>query len=190
MEKRTSHLLAVVLLGLPVAALAHTGHAGHGFFDGLAHPFFGLDHLLAMLVVGIWSVLHARQVWLAPLCFVTLLAAGAVLGQHGLSVPPLEPLVAASVLVLGALLTLPFKPANSVALALVGGFAVFHGLAHGGELAAGGGVLSGMVVGSILLHATGMAFAHCVLKERPRLAQGLGQFVAVFGGGLLLAAVS
>ena len=189
MNKRISNLLAVALLGLPVAALAHTGHASHGFADGFIHPFLGMDHLLAMLVVGVWSVLHARKVWLAPLCFVSLLSIGAILGQNGLALPQLEPLVAASVLILGVMLTLPFKLSNSSALAVIGAFALCHGMAHGGELSAGSSVLTGIVLGSALLHATGMSFAHFFLKQRPRLAKHLGQAVAVLGGGLLLSAV-
>ena len=189
MKKYQSHLLAAVLLGLPVAAFAHTGQGDHGFLDGFAHPFLGMDHLLAMLVVGVWSVLHARNVWLAPLCFVTLLTAGAILGQHGVMVPQLEPLVAASVLVLGVMLMLPFKLALPAALAIIGGFALFHGMAHGGELSSGTSVLAGIVLGSALLHATGMAFAHFVLRSRPQLALRLGQVVAVLGGGLIVSAV-
>jgi urease accessory protein len=189
MNKPLPRVLALVLAGLPVAALAHTGQGDHGFMDGFTHPFLGIDHLLAMLVVGVWSVLHALKVWLAPLCFVTFLAVGAVLGQHGLSLPQLEPLVAASVLVLGVMLTLPFKLGNPAALAVIGAFALCHGMAHGGELDAGSSVLAGIVLGSALLHAAGMSFAHFFLRQRPRLAMRLGQAVAVLGGGLLLSAV-
>ena len=74
MSKR---LAALLLTALPVAAFAHTGHGDHGFMDGFAHPILGLDHLLAMLMVGVWSVLHSKtapQVWLAPTAFVALLA--------------------------------------------------------------------------------------------------------------------
>ena len=189
MKSSTAKLLAGALLVMPFAALAHTGPGAHGFADGFIHPFLGMDHLLAMLVVGIWSVLHARKVWLAPLCFVSFLAVGAVLGQNGVSEVQLEPLVAASVLVLGLMLTLPFSLGESAALAVIGAFAVFHGMAHGSELSNGGNVLVGIVLGSALLHATGMSFAHSVLKQRPLLTQRLGQLVAVLGGGLLLSSV-
>ncbi len=88
MKLHRSHLAAAALLALPLAAFAHTGHGDHTFVDGFTHPFLGLDHLLAMLMVGVWSVLHARsnKVWLAPAAFVSLLAVGAFLGQHGLAV--------------------------------------------------------------------------------------------------------
>ena len=186
MSKRFAVLL---LAALPLAAFAHTGHGDHGFIDGFTHPFLGLDHLLAMLLVGVWSVLNARQVWMAPLTFVALLAGGAFLGQHGIVVPQLEPLVAASVLVLGVMLTLPFRVGMSAALAVIGGFALFHGMAHGGELDQGSTIMAGMVLGSALLHAIGMGFAHFVLKNRPTLALHLGQLVAFVGGGLVLSAV-
>jgi urease accessory protein len=184
----SSRILALLLAGLPVAALAHSGH-GHGFSDGLIHPFLGADHLLAMLLVGVWSVLHARRVWVAPLCFVSLLAIGALLGGLGWSLPQLEPLVAGSVLVLGVMLTLPFKLRETTSLAVIGAFALCHGLAHGGELSAGGSVLAGIVLGSALLHAAGMGAAQAFLKQRPLMARRLGQLVAVVGGGLLLSAI-
>ena len=189
MNRTASRLLAAALLALPLAAVAHTSQGDHGFIDGFAHPFLGADHLLAMLVVGVWSMLQARRVWLAPLVFVTLLTIGALAGQHGLQVPQLEPLVAASVLVLGVMLTLPMHIGSLSSLAIIAGFAFFHGVAHGGELSTGNSVLAGIVLGSALLHASGMAFAHFVLKSRPRLACRLGQLVAVLGGGLVLSSV-
>ena len=189
MKPRTSLLLAAAVATLPALAFAHTGQGDHTFFDGFSHPFLGADHLLAMLVVGVWSVLNARRVWLAPLCFVTLLAAGALVGQHGFELPHLEPLVSASVLVLGVMLTLPFNPGLTAALAVIGGFAFLHGLAHGGELSSGGDVIAGIVAGSALLHACGMGYAHFVLKRRPLLTRRIGQAVALIGGGLVVSTV-
>ena len=186
MKKLSSQLLAASLLCLPLAAMAHTGHGDHGFADGFTHPFLGVDHLAAMLVVGIWSVLNSRRVWLAPLCFVSLLAIGAVAGQAGFALPQLEPLVAASVLVLGLMLAMPFKPAPGVSLAIIGAFAFCHGLAHGSELEAGGAILSGIVLGSAVLHGIGMAIAHKVLRQRAAWTLRLGQAIALLGGGLLL----
>ncbi len=185
----TKRIAPLLLAMLPFAAFAHTGHGEQGFVDGFTHPFLGPDHLLAMLLVGVWSVLHARHVWLAPVTFVTLLASGAALGQHDFIMPQLEPLVATSVLVLGVMLTLPFRLGLSAALAVIGGFALFHGMAHGGELEQGSTIMAGIVLGSAILHGIGMGFAHFVLKSRPTLALRLGQFVAIVGGGLVLSAV-
>ena len=184
MSKRFAGLL---LTALPLAAFAHTGHGDHGFFDGFAHPFLGLGHLLPMLLVGIWSVLHTRRILMGPMTFVALLGGGILLGQQGMTVPQLEPLVSASVLVLGLMLAFPFR-LGLLALAVIGNFAFFHGIAHGGELPTGGAVIFGIVLGSALLHGIGMAFAHLVLKNRPKLALRLGQLVAVLGGGLILSA--
>ncbi|MFT3848234.1 MAG: HupE/UreJ family protein [Propionivibrio sp.] len=185
----TKRLATLMLAVFPLIAFAHTGQGEHGFIDGFMHPFLGPDHLLAMLLVGVWSVLNARHVWLAPLTFVTLLAVGAVLGQNGIAVPQLEPLVSASVLVLGLMLTLPFRLGLPAALAVIGGFALFHGMAHGGELEQGSTIMAGIVLGSAVLHVVGMTFAHFVLKSRPRLAMRLGQVAAVIGGGLVLSTV-
>ena len=182
--------ITTALAAVSLTAYAHTGHhAGHDshtFLDGLAHPFFGADHLFAMLLVGAWSVLHARLVWLAPLTFVTLLALGTLAGQNGLAVPQLEPLVAASVVVFGLMLAIPFRLGQAWALAIIGGFALFHGVAHGSELSSTGSVLAGIVAGSAILHASGMALAHFVLKQRPKLALYLGRLSALIGGGLVL----
>lgn len=188
----TKRLAALLLAALPLAAFAHTGHGDHGFVDGFTHPFLGLDHLLAMLMVGVWSVLHSnntRQVWIAPTTFVALLATGAALGQHGIVVPQLEPLVAASVLVLGVMLTLPFRVGLSAALTVIGGFALFHGMAHGGELEQGSTIMAGIVLGSAILHGIGMVAAHFVLKNRLTLTLRVGQIVALIGGGLVLSTV-
>lgn len=87
------------------------------------------------------------------------------------------------------MLTHPFKPGTLAALALIGSFGVFHGMAHGGELSSGTGVLVGIILKSFLLHATGMIVAHFFLKGRPRLARCFGQLVAMLGGGLILSSV-
>ena len=186
MNKRTTMFLVAGLLSLPVIAIAHPGHAGGGFNEGFMHPFLGLDHLLAMVVVGIWSMLHGRRLWLAPLCFVGFLTVGAMLGHGGLVVPQLEPLVAASVLVLGLMLTSPPGRGTSMPLVVIGAFALCHGMAHGGELGAAGSVLVGIVLGSAILHGAGMLFARHVLQQHQSWADRLGQAVALVGGVLLV----
>lgn len=184
--------LTATLAALSLTAVAHTGHGAgdsHGFLDGLSHPFLGADHLLAMLLVGAWSVLHARRVWLAPLTFVALLTLGTLFGQNGIALAQLEALVATSVLVLGLMLARPLQLGLPSALAIIGGFALFHGMAHGSELSANHQVLAGIIAGSVALHAIGMGFAARVLKTRPQLALRLGHFAAILGGGLMLSAV-
>jgi urease accessory protein len=191
---RPTRLLTIfctaLLMALSLTAFAHTGHSNadsHGFLDGLSHPFFGADHLIAMLLVGAWGVLNARKAWLAPMTFMAALTVGTLFGQNGLSVPQLEPLVASSVLVIGLMLTVPFR--LGAALAIIGSFAVFHGMAHGSELSANGTVLAGILAGSALLHLIGMVFAKRVLTHRPAWTVRLGQVAALIGGGLVLSAV-
>lgn len=196
MKTAPSRLLrysALALLALPLLAQAHPGHAGHGYSDGFMHPFFGADHLLAMLAVGVWGALHARRIWLPPLVFVALLAVGAALGAHGLTVPWVEPLVAASVLGLGLMLAGIARPGNGLALGLIGAFALCHGMAHGSELGSGTAtdltVLFGIVSGSAVLHAIGIAGARRFLVAHPQLALSFGRSLAVLGGGLVLSTV-
>jgi urease accessory protein len=189
MQKNASQWLGLALLCLPLAAVAHTGHGGHGFGDGFAHPFLGLDHLVAMLVVGIWSALHGQRIWLAPLSFIALLALGTVAGQNGFSLPHTEPLVAISVLVLGLMLVKPLKLGQLGSVGVIAAFAFCHGLAHGNALEAGATVLSGMVLGSLVLHLAGMAIAHFTVRQQSALAPHLGHGVAILGAGLVVTAL-
>lgn len=156
---RIAVLCATALL--PALALAHGeagDHAHAGFTAGFAHPFTGIDHLAAMLAVGLWSALHTPRPWLAPLTFVGLLLAGALLAAAGAVAglgAAVEPMIAASLLVFGLLLAARLSLSAGLGAALVGGFALFHGLAHGSELA-GAAAWSGMVLATALLHATGL----------------------------------
>lgn len=191
--KKTSLLL---LAALPTAALAHMGGHPHthgladSFMQGLAHPFTGLDHLAAMLAVGVWSALTVTPAWRAPAAFVALLVAGAAAGLAGLWVPGVEPMIAASVLVLGLLVAVQKRMPWVLAAALSGIFAFFHGAAHGYELAGGAGAaafgaLAGMALGSAALHVAGMALGHAVMQRHQWLARLAGAATALLGAFLL-----
>ena len=176
-------LLSVALLAASRPALAHVGaDAGdhHGLLAGFAHPLTGLDHLAAMLAVGVWSALTSRRIWAAPLAFAGLLLAGALLAQAGVAFPGVEPMIAASMLVVGLLLAAQVRLPEAMGALLVGAFALFHGAAHGQELA-GHTALLGMVAGTAVLHLSGMGLGW-LLRSRgtwwPRLA---GAAVALFG---------
>ena len=124
------------------------------------HPFTGLDHLVAMLAVGVWSALAAaqpgwRSLAAAPLSFAALLWIGALLALGGASLPAVEPMIATSLLVLGLLVATRRALPTPAGMALVGGFALFHGAAHGAELA-GPAALAGMVLATGLLHGAGL----------------------------------
>ncbi|MCU7371958.1 HupE/UreJ family protein [Paucibacter sp. O1-1] len=174
-------------LALSGLAFAHVGHhdiGHHGFAEGISHPFTGLDHLAAMLAVGIWSAGTPRRQWLAPLVFTLMLLAGALLAQSGLHFPAVEPMIAGSLLVVGALLMSPQQlPVAAAALAM-GGFALFHGAAHGQELS-GTGALAGMVLGTALLHGLGIGLGLALRKGSLWLPRLSGAAVALFGMGLL-----
>jgi urease accessory protein len=143
----------------------------------------GLDHLLAMLAVGLWAAqLGGRWTWAVPLAFVGSMAAGGALGFAGARLPLVEPMIAASVLALGLLVALRVRLRWS-GLALVGAFAVFHGIAHAAEIPAEASRLvyvAGFVLASVLLHATGVALG---MLPRARLAG-----IPVALGGLWLLA--
>ena len=188
---QTRSLLAVALAALPTLALAHMGaDAGghHGFEAGLGHPFTGLDHLCAMLAVGIWSALAARRVWLAPAAFAGMLGVGALLAMAGLALPVVEPVVAASLLVVGLLVASRAALPAAAAATLVGGFALFHGFAHGAELV-GPAALAGMLAGTLALHAAGIGVGLALKPRSLAWSRILGGAVALVGVGLLSGAV-
>lgn len=181
-------------------ASAHIGHesgeAAHShagaFISGFLHPLTGLDHLAAMVAVGLWSALAARRAWpdllWAPLGFAAMLLTGALLGLQGVQLPAVEPMIAASLLVLGLLVLTRWRIPGVVAAALVGTFAVFHGLAHGHELAGDANaapVVAGMLATTLLLHAAGMAAGWALRHANAWLPRAAGAAVALFGVALL-----
>jgi urease accessory protein len=159
----------------PTALHAHTGAgASHGLMHGFAHPLGGVDHLLAMIAVGIWAAQRqGERLWLLPVAFVGAMLLGFVLGAGKLGLPGVELAVVASVITLGVLVALASRAPTLVAVLLVGGFALFHGHAHGTEMGAGLSGLAygaGFAVATALLHATGIALVVAVrrLELRPR----------------------
>ena len=182
-------LLAYVAI-LPVAE-AHTfGSQGAGLIAGLTHPFVGLDHLLAMIAVGIWAgQLGGRAVWLIPLTFVSVMAAAATLASFGLLLPLIEPAIACSVLVLGLLIAGSVRLPTSVGALLVSLFAVFHGYAHGLELPQAASPIlygAGFVLATALLHGLGIGFASN--SRQHKILQRIAGYSLIAASGLLLAA--
>lgn len=162
-QRRCQIVLSAVLLLLilPRRASAHEGDPTGGFLNGFTHPMFGPDHVLAMVAVGLWGAqLGLPAVWLLPVAFPLVMAVGGFLGLIGVPIPGVEIGVAASAIVLGAMVLVQARPRLPVALFLVALFAVFHGSAHGAELPPGdSGLLYslGFVIGTGLLHACGIA---------------------------------
>lgn len=185
--------LAALLL-LPTVAVAHTGVGGaSGFAHGFGHPLTGLDHVLAMVMVGVlaWQ-LGGRALWLVPGTFVAVMALGGAVGAAGLGLPLVEIGIALSVVVLGAIVAFDVRPPVAAAAAIVGVFAVFHGHAHGAEMPGDAGGLAygaGFMIATAVLHLAGIAagFAIAALGRRvgPALVRSVGA-VSVLGGVALL----
>lgn len=191
--RNLSSLLAIGLAALPTAAFAHAGVGAHDLAHGLLHPLSGLDHILAMLAVGVLAfVLGGRALWLVPLSFVGMMAAGFVLGANGIALPQAELAIALSSVVIGGVAAVGRRLPILAAMALVGGFATFHGWAHGSEMPVQSGVLSyalGFVAATALLHAVGIAAATGVAAATGRygrtIAQVAGGLFALGGVGIL-----
>ncbi|ARO33853.1 HupE/UreJ protein (plasmid) [Rhizobium sp. NXC14] len=189
-----SSLLALAGIALPAVASAHPaiGEAA-GFSHGFAHPISGLDHILAMVMVGIFAFqLGGRAVWLVPTTFVLVMALGGLLGVSGINVPFVETGIALSVVVLGAVVAFNVKAPLAAAAGIIGLFAIFHGHAHGAEMpenAAGGAYAAGFMVATALLHAAGLALGYAVGHAGKRqgvlVTRTAGSIAALAGVGLL-----
>ncbi|MDK4734666.1 HupE/UreJ family protein [Rhizobium sp. CNPSo 3490] len=189
-----SSLLALAAIALPAVASAHPaiGEAA-GFSHGFAHPISGLDHILAMVMVGIFAFqLGGRAVWLVPTTFVLVMALGGLLGVSGINVPFVETGIALSVVVLGAVVAFNVKAPLAAAAGIIGIFAIFHGHAHGAEMpenAAGGAYAAGFMVATALLHAAGLALGYAVGHAGKRqgvlVTRTAGSIAALAGVSLL-----
>lgn len=177
--------LALGLLALSAApAFAHLNPEEHGsFMAGVSHPLFGLDHVLAMVAVGLWAaLLGGRSVWLVPSAFVGTMMAGFAVALAGLGLPLVEPVIAASVVVVGLLALVALQVPTQVGMAMVGFFALFHGYAHGGELGSAGALpfCVGFALSTALLHAVGIGIG----LGLGRVAGGArGRWVTRLAGG-------
>jgi urease accessory protein len=195
-HKTTKTIAALALATASAAALAHTGQDGglHDitFITGLLHPLTGVDHMAAMLAVGLWSATtatSARRLWTAPAAFAGMLLAGALLGLCGVVLPAVEPMIAASLLVLGLLLASRAQLPTAAVAALVGLFAIFHGIAHGTELAGGANgfsPLAGMLVATLALHLAGLGLGLAMRRHSQWWPRVTGAAVALLGGAFLL----
>ena len=160
MLKRLSLALAFAVAAT-IPAFAHLDPAEHGSFAaGFSHPLFGLDHILAMVAVGLWAAIQGgRALWIVPAAFVGTMALGFAAAIAGAPLPFVEPVILASVIFIGIAVALALPIPTAAVAALVGFFAFFHGHAHGGELGAAGAweFAIGFIVATALLHAAGIA---------------------------------
>ena len=181
-------LAALFVVGLGTTALAHPGHGG-GLTAGFTHPFTGLDHLLAMIAVGLWaSQLGRPAMWTLPVVFPAMMALGAALGTSGVVMPWIEMGILVSAVVLGAAVALQVQAPLALGAVLVAAFAVLHGYVHGAELPAGSSAWLygiGFIAATLVLHAIGIGAG--LLAQRPLLMRAAGGAVSTIGVLLFVA---
>jgi len=184
-------LAAAALLLTPALAFAHPGHGDSGLVAGIAHPVTGLDHLLAMVAVGLWAAQQQGKArWALPVTFVVTMLLGGLVGFEGFELPLMETGIAASVLALGLLVALAVRPPLSLAVALTALFACAHGVAHGlelPELSSPWAYAAGFVAATAALHGLGYAVARSLPQAAAPLVRIAGAASAVAGAWLLAA---
>ena len=183
-------LLLVTALLVPAPAFAHVGVGSTAsFVAGITHPFSGLDHITVMVAVGLWAALKGgRSLWLWPATFVAVMLAGGVLGMAHMPVPFVEPGILASVVTLGLLVALAIDPPLWAGAAIIGVFAVFHGHAHGSEVAENVGgfeYMAGFALATATLHAIGVGFGLLMNRVKAPVAIRIaGALCVAIGAGL------
>jgi len=182
-------IVALALTAGSGAAMAHSGHGGTGFLSGLFHPFSGLDHMLAMIAVGLLASRQKGMARLAlPAGFVLSMIAGALVGAAGWVLPAQETAIATSLLVFGLMIAFVVRAPLALAMAVVCLFAVFHGGAHFAEMGHASLVtyVTGFAIATVALHGAGLLLAswapeHRVAQQFKRVLGGL-----IAGTGLVL----
>ena len=185
-------LLTLLLTGAAASpAFAHLDPDAHGSLGaGFSHPLTGADHLLAMVAVGLWaSLIGGRALWAVPAAFVAAMSVGFLAALGGLGLPFVEPVLAASVVVLGLLAMVALQVPAAVGMAVVGFFALFHGYAHGLELGGASGLsfMAGFAAATALLHGAGVALGLGLGGRAGRIAARIAGGLAALGGLWLVA---
>lgn len=168
----------------PAAALAHEGAQGLGLSAGLAHPVGGLDHVAAMVAVGLWAAMvGGRALWAYPLTFVAAMVAGGALGGFGVALWGVEHVIVVSVILLGALAALSARAPLALALPLIALFGAAHGAAHGLEGPEGGALAytAGFALATAALHGAGLALGLGLLRGGVWAARAAGAATAATG---------
>src|SRR5690606_22382907 len=187
---KRSLLARAISTAATIPAFAHLDPGAHGSFAaGFTHPLFGLDHILAMVAVGLWAAMQGgRATWAVPMAFVGTMALGFAAAIAGMPLLFVEPVILASVVFLGIGVALALPVPTAAVAALVGFFAFFHGHAHGGELGEAGAweFASGFLIATAALHAAGIAAGLGLARVSGKLiTRAAGAATAL--GGLWLA---
>lgn len=191
MKRGRTLLLTCIILSFSTLAYGHEGGGiTGGFVSGFLHPILGWDHVAAMVAVGLWGAfLGSPAIWILPVVFPLVMAFGGALGVMGVPVPSVETGIAVSAIVLGAMVAFALRPPLWLAAVLVGGFAIFHGHAHGTELPGAANPLAysaGFVISTGLLHLSGIAFGLLVHWPAGKVAvRACGVFISLAGVGFL-----
>lgn len=164
-------IVFIVFATISTISSAHIGTGtaeGGGFIAGFTHPLLGLDHLLAMLAVGLWAgQSQGKILWLAPLSFMLFMAIGGALGIMNVNIPIAEHAILLSLIVFGSLIALSVRPNVTIAMLIIGSFAIFHGHAHGTEMAVTASAIqyiTGFAITTGLLHIIGIAVSQVFLS--------------------------
>ncbi len=181
--------LMIVASLLSVPAFAHTEATSANFITGVLHPLSGIDHLLAMIAVGMWAAQQkGKTCFNAPASFLAMLFIGFILGVNAITLPFIETGIALSVLLLGLMLTLTIRLPKQLALALIGSFALYHGIAHGAEFIGASAALFafGFMLSTLVLHILGLYSSQKLQSTMPIMIKTLGSFIAITGATLLV----
>jgi urease accessory protein len=185
----------VLSLLIPIVASAHTGVSETtGFWHGLEHPISGLDHILAMVAVGLWAAqIGGRALWLVPGTFMMTMAVSSIMGHFGIPLPGVEQGILASDFMLGLLLLFAARLPLAISVGIVGILAIFHGYAHGAEMpSTASGLIYGIgfILSTAFLHLAGIGMGLGINRFVPRLRDRLFQIggVAILVGAIYVAA--
>jgi len=185
--------LAALIAAIPALASAHPGHEhASSFMTGFIHPMVGLDHLLAMLAVGLWGAsLGGRALWAVPTAFVATMLLGGGLVITGVQVPFIEQGIALSVILMGALLVSAIRFPLVASATIAGLFALFHGAAHGVEIPLHTSAMEyglGFAVATLALHIVGLGFGTAMIRfQTPIITRITGSIIALAGVFLAIA---
>ncbi|WP_338720072.1 HupE/UreJ family protein [Devosia sp. XK-2] len=185
MLKRSLATLAISLAAT-LPAFAHLDPGAHGSIAaGFSHPLFGLDHILAMVAVGLWAAMQGgRALWLVPAAFVGTMALGFAAAITGMPLPFVEPVILASVIFIGIAIALALPVPTTAVAAMVGFFAFFHGHAHGGELGGAGAweFAIGFILSTATLHALGIAIGLLLARTGGKTLSRIAGGATALGG--------